>query len=298
MYYAYITAYAGIYEDTDSIGIEVITLGGSGGTLYPYSTDFENSTDFNNDFRIVNPDGDVSKWELFTSTGYSGTNCVRMYNDLNTPGSVDELWGPRLDLSGITSDTAVFSFKLAYVRKGLNSDRLKVFFSKTCGEIWNKFYDKSGSDLATTPNSVGLFVPTSTSEWREEFIVLPTDYRVSNVMFKFEFTSSEIGKSLFIDDINTSLTGLSKSGVIDRSLRIYPNPVRSISVIEFDLPNQEEVKVDIFDVLGRKVYGRSYGKLPKGKHQLELGNDISHKGIYFVKVRFNNEVVARKVVRD
>ena len=116
--------------------------------------------------------------------------------------------------------------------------------------------------------------------------------------FKFVFIS-ENGKSLYIDDINTSLTGLDKSKVIDRSLRIFPNPVRSTSVISFDLRIPEEVAVDIYDVLGRKVSGRNYGKLSKGSHRLELDKSIpDRKGIYFVKVRFNKEVVTRKVAKE
>ncbi|NQY11978.1 MAG: T9SS type A sorting domain-containing protein [Flavobacteriales bacterium] len=287
----YLTIYAGDFAVLDSVEINVIELGD--GAPYPYTMDFENESEFDADYLIVNEDDDNAKWKHVSNAGYSGTSSLRMVN-FEKAGFTDEVLSPLMDLSGLT-DTTVFSFKLAFSDVNTGKDKLEVMFTKTCGDKWNKFYSKSGSQLTT--NSVGV-LPRSMDDWRQENIALPIGYNVAGVQFKFVFTSDG-ATSLYIDDINTIITGLNNNKAIDRSFRIFPNPITSSSVIEFDLPNQEDVSVEVYDVLGRKTSEKSYGNLNKGSHRLELAKgSITKSGIYIIKVRFNNEVVVRKVIRD
>ncbi|NQY09752.1 MAG: T9SS type A sorting domain-containing protein [Flavobacteriales bacterium] len=293
---AYLTIYAGEYTASDSSEVSTIQLGD--GEVYPYSNNFEDEVDFDDNFYISNLNGDASGWEYYNGASFSGSNCISMNNDNNIAGREDELFGPLLDLSSMEGNAAILSFQLAYAMKTGKTDRLEVYFTKNCGEKWNKFYTKSGGEIATTSNSTGSFVPTKASEWRQELIELPVPYSTVDVLFKFVFTSDQ-GNSLYIDDINSYSSSINKNDEINRSLSIFPNPVNPNSTISFDLPNSEEVTVEIYNLLGDKVASTSYGKLAKGSHQLNLEMGAkSQSGIYFVKVKFNNEVITRKVVKQ
>jgi len=69
----------------------------------------------------------------------------------------------------------------------------------------------------------------------------------------------------------------------------YPNPFNSRVVIPFSVPRTCHVEVEVFDTLGRRVWGcaRTFGP---GRHSLEWdGRDSSGRelgsGVYLVKFR-------------
>ncbi|NQY08938.1 MAG: T9SS type A sorting domain-containing protein [Flavobacteriales bacterium] len=292
---AYFTAYTTAGILMDSTMLKVVTT--DGGRPHQYSIDFENNTVFNNDFLIVNTQDGVSGWGLDSSVSYGGSTSLKLINN-SSFGLADIAYGPLLDFSSLVDDEITFSFMLSTTQVDSSEDRLRIYFSKICGEIWNKFYDKTGASLSTFTSTTAPFEPTSNSDWRLEQANIPAGYAVSDVMFKFDFTSGR-GNSLFIDNINLALVGLNDVKLLGQSLRIYPNPVGVSSVIEFDLTNSKEVSIEVYDVLGRKLSGKSFGKMPKGNHRLQLGNTIpSKKGIYIIKTNLGDKVISQRVVRD
>ncbi|NQY10588.1 MAG: T9SS type A sorting domain-containing protein [Flavobacteriales bacterium] len=293
-YVAYLDVYSGQFSASDSINITVIELGT--GVTHPYATSFQDSAAFANDFIVSNLDNDDYAWERITTNGYDDNFSVRFFNNASLVRTQDELWGPLIDLSEITN-TAYITFRVAYSYLKEENDKLEVFFTKTCGETWNRFYVSKGSDLKTMETGA----PSTYEDWREETIELPSGYNVSGVQYKFRFTSSG-GNHIWIDDINNTVTGIEKSVAIDRTLTIYPNPITSTSVISFKLVNPEEdVNIEVYNILGKKISNRSYGKFSKGKHQLNLSKELvspdsQKSGIYIIKIRFGKEVVTRKVL--
>lgn len=290
-----LTGYSNGLSGTDTLfdAVEIITL--DGGVSFPFVETFEDPLEFDSLWLIINSNEDNFTWKNIATSSYSGDRCIRMKNNSDAPsGKFDEVVSPFIDLSSAT-DSVVLSFMMTTAQIGSANDRLDILFTKTCGDNWNKFYSKQGEELSTVTSSDVNYKPASSSDWRREYITLPIGYNVSDVQFKFKFISNS-GSNLFIDDINYSIVGIDDKS-IDRSLRIYPNPISSNSIISFDLLNQEEVAVEIHDVLGRKISSRNYGQLSKGNHQLEIGNTLENqKGIHIVKIKFNKEVVTRKVV--
>jgi len=295
-----LTAYGNGLSSSDTLydAVKIQTL--DGGLTYPYVESFEDAAAFDSMWTVLNLNGDKNYWRRTNRTAYTGRISLQMKNNPNAINNQpDEVVSPIIDLSSST-DSTVLSFFVAHGQNGSANDKLEVLFSKTCGDIWNKFYSKSGTDLATTTTTNNNFIPASESEWRQENVVLPIHYNVSDVQFKFKFKSN-LGSHLYIDDISFSQTtnGLSHIGLRDRSVRIYPNPVGSSSVIAFQSQGSEEVTVEIFDVFGRKLSSKSYGQLSKGIQQLQLSEMLSKPGcVYFVKIRFDNEVIVRKVVME
>ncbi|NQY09753.1 MAG: T9SS type A sorting domain-containing protein [Flavobacteriales bacterium] len=287
-----LTIYSGEFEASESIDITVGELGD--GISYPFTTTFDDEAQYNEYFTVTNTNNDSKLWERATTVGFSDTTCMRLLNNSSTNGNEDVLWGPLLDLSGHTS-TNPFTFKLAYSYTNSKNDKLEIFFSKTCGDTWNKFYNKKGSQLQTMSG----VTPNSMDDWREDSFTIPTGYNVADVQFKFVFTSAG-GSHIWIDDFNNTLASVANVNVIGRSLNIFPNPISSNSVVSFNLPNEEEeVTIDIYNLLGDKVSSAAYGQLAKGSHQLTLElNNNNLNGIYFIKVRFGSEVVTRKVIKQ
>lgn len=80
----------------------------------------------------------------------------------------------------------------------------------------------------------------------------------------------------------------------------YPNPFNSRVVIPFSVPRTCHVEVEVFDTIGRRVWGCA-GTFGPGRHGLEWdGKDSSGRelgsGVYLVKFRAGREEFVRKAV--
>ncbi len=76
----------------------------------------------------------------------------------------------------------------------------------------------------------------------------------------------------------------------------YPNPFNSSTVIKFSLPKSSNVKLKIFDRLGREVTTLVDEKKSAGSYQYVFnGNNLS-SGIYFYRIQSQNFVETRKMI--
>ncbi|MBE2228577.1 MAG: T9SS type A sorting domain-containing protein [Ignavibacteria bacterium] len=64
----------------------------------------------------------------------------------------------------------------------------------------------------------------------------------------------------------------------------YPNPFNPRTIIQFDIPQREYVKLEIIDVLGRVVSTQVNGELAAGKYKAEVDMSNASSGIYFYKL--------------
>ncbi len=169
----------------------------------PILESFENISSIpNQKWFPINDQGDIFKFDLNSSTAYTGNTCIRMANYFNPAGNIDEFVSAAIDLSALTSVS--FTFKGAYAQHANNSseDVFKVYISNDCGESWSLRLIQSGAGLATAPPTAGNFVPSDLTEWKE-FTVggISTSYLTENFMFKFVF-EGDAGNNMYIDDIN------------------------------------------------------------------------------------------------
>jgi pectin methylesterase-like acyl-CoA thioesterase len=76
----------------------------------------------------------------------------------------------------------------------------------------------------------------------------------------------------------------------------YPNPFNPVTTIPFNLPEQSDVLLTVYNILGQKVITLVNENLPAGRyrHAWEIRNLAS--GIYIYRLRANEFVQARKMV--
>ncbi|MCH7497181.1 MAG: T9SS type A sorting domain-containing protein [Candidatus Marinimicrobia bacterium] len=80
-----------------------------------------------------------------------------------------------------------------------------------------------------------------------------------------------------------------------------PNPFDSTTTIKFGLAEEAEVRVAIYDLLGRQVVTLHDGKTPPGLHQVvwngsnTVGAPVS-SGMYFYQVRTPDQTITRKLL--
>ena len=81
----------------------------------------------------------------------------------------------------------------------------------------------------------------------------------------------------------------------------YPNPFSSTTAISYTIKTSKDVKITIFDILGREVKNYSVGYQSIGKHGVMWDgiNNVGDKvatGVYFYRLQAEHETIIRKMV--
>jgi len=76
----------------------------------------------------------------------------------------------------------------------------------------------------------------------------------------------------------------------------YPNPFNPVTTIKFSIPKQSDVKVEIFDITGRKVRELFNDTKNAGFHSLLFNGNELASGVYFYRVKANHFIKTRKLL--
>lgn len=75
----------------------------------------------------------------------------------------------------------------------------------------------------------------------------------------------------------------------------YPNPFNPATTISFDLPENEVVKIRVYDLLGKVVATLHEGKLAAGYHKFTFSGTDIPSGVYFYRVESRNFTDVKKM---
>jgi hypothetical protein len=67
----------------------------------------------------------------------------------------------------------------------------------------------------------------------------------------------------------------------------YPNPFNPTTKIKFDLPKLSDIKITVFDAVGREVKNISQNGLTTGSYEYEFNGENLSSGIYYFKLQTN-----------
>ncbi len=76
----------------------------------------------------------------------------------------------------------------------------------------------------------------------------------------------------------------------------YPNPFNASTTIKYELPQQSQVTIEIYDILGRKVSTLVDRQQPAGYHQAIWRADDFASGMYFYKLQAGEYSETRKML--
>ncbi|MCB0755152.1 MAG: PKD domain-containing protein, partial [Flavobacteriales bacterium] len=255
---------------------------------------FEGFEETEEDYLVIS-DGLGNTWDE-NDFSYSGNRSIVLWcNDGNPVGSEDEFQLPSVNMT-LMNDPDLY-FRLAYKQKSGQSDKLRVYVSKDCGETWALRYNKSGVSLATVSGTQSsAFTPSSQSDWELINVNLSAYANEEHLLVKFQGTS-DAGNNIFIDDIQIS----GPLGIGDQhsdfGFTISPNPMSSDAVINVETTNSDSYSIAVMDVAGKQILNVYTGQLNVGNHRFELGRDqLGAAGVYLVTVEGNSGRSVKKLV--
>lgn len=76
----------------------------------------------------------------------------------------------------------------------------------------------------------------------------------------------------------------------------YPNPFNPVTVIRYQLPVNSEVRLEVFDILGRRVAVLVDGLVEAGTHEVSFDASTLASGVYLYRLQAGDFVQARQMV--
>ncbi|MFH0736300.1 MAG: T9SS type A sorting domain-containing protein [bacterium] len=93
---------------------------------------------------------------------------------------------------------------------------------------------------------------------------------------------------------NNEITGNPSYYLLNQN---YPNPFNPTTTIEFSIPKQENVKLIVYDILGKEINTLINKEMGAGNHKVEFNATGLSSGIYFYKLKCSGlETITKKMI--
>gem|GEM_PF-2791225 len=79
-------------------------------------------------------------------------------------------------------------------------------------------------------------------------------------------------------------------------INIFPNPIADMATMEFNLNSNVVAEIGLYDLVGRNIATLYQGQLTSGHQSIPLNTHGINSGVYFVKIKLNNQTVIKKVI--
>jgi len=98
---------------------------------------------------------------------------------------------------------------------------------------------------------------------------------------------------------NSPLTNLSNETIKETGFSLYqnfPNPFNPSTEIKFEISKKAQVKISVFDILGKEISKLVNKEFNQGTYTIEFKGDNLASGIYFYKIEVNEFTQMKKMI--
>jgi hypothetical protein len=117
------------------------------------------------------------------------------------------------------------------------------------------------------------------------------DREVSDIMIRISATALPVSVDDPVEENLPSTISLSQN---------YPNPFNPATSIDYSVPNNSDVSLDVFNIIGQKVKTLVNGKVNAGNHSItwdgtsENGSKVA-SGVYFYRLSVGDETIVKRM---
>ena len=113
-------------------------------------------------------------------------------------------------------------------------------------------------------------------------------YNLNNNLYTNKFEFESFPEDLIVVSSNGDLVDVQiKSPFL---VSAFPNPFNPITTIEFSIPIDGDVSINIYDLAGKEVSSLSNQYYSSGSHQIIWDAENYSSGIYFIKIMSGNHI--------
>ena len=221
-----------------------------------------------------------------------GTWTVRMLGDDGTGTLNRELYERTFDVAAETEWAPRFLPAGKSIRINGAAQRDTLRMDPFTGDVSFHVLDQP-SFVSIEQDSIVVFQGESDQASRSAYFqVVATDQHARTDTMWYHV----VDPSKPLDTIETSTTRIGDVAEQIHLSRNYPNPFSSSTTIEFDLPSNGHVRLQVFDVLGREVATVIDDQLSAGRHRVEWQSGDASNGLYLYRLSAGGAVETRSMM--
>lgn len=277
-----------------------------------------------------NLENNHGEFALSSGTGYDNSTSYKLNNYKNVAGSdlfnddyfynnrlglsVDELITPSFDLRYTSGVTMSFNFSYATNATQVNqiTEKLKVYASTDCGASWiSRTISIDGTSIGGS-NSQGIsganivtggyagyadYTPTSNNDWKTGSVSINTSSSYDKVIFKFEFTASDLASNFYLDNINVNGTlGLVSDEISALDITVFPNPSNGEAININYTAKDDAVKFILRDTQGKVISNETIEQKNAVVSHSLINTANLPAACYFLEIKTGDHTATKKVV--
>jgi len=167
-------------------------------------------------------------------------------------------------------------------------------FSEDYGQTWSEYTDLTNDIFHIF--SECIFLSVASNVYEDVHVLYQTD-NTPGLNQRFEehavvdnnIVHLPVATVVGINEAPANIVGLEQ---------LSPNPASTTANVLINVDRPTMVEMSLVNILGQVVYSRSESLSFAGPHNLKLDVSSYDTGIYFVKVKAGNSVVAKKLMID
>ena len=182
--------------------------------------------------------------------------------------------------------------------------------------FWHRYATEAGYDFClvevssnngTTWQQVASYNGSMTTWTQQTFDITQYAGASTQLKLRFRLTSDDgvVGDGWYVDDVKLTNycagtpvgigqnTGIPLQYGLDQN---YPNPFNPSTYIKFQLPEGGNVKITVFDILGKEVASLINEKMEAGYHNVEFNASDLASGLYIYKMESGNFTDVKKMM--
>jgi peroxiredoxin len=225
--------------------------------------------------------------------------------------TIQQLTGGNFNLSGQTGKV-VFIFWLGYAcpycksaAPTVNSSIINTFKNRTdFVAIGVDTWDGSSSQVQSFQTQTGLSInylikgSSAAQTWKTTYDRLAVVDPNGKIVFKgTQGASSDIENAKkAIENALPLTTSILPVYAAERLFNNFPNPFSAETTIEFQLNKSSHVSIKIVDITGKAVKELVNREFPSGENSIRFQRGNLKEGIYFLRMKNEEQVMSRKMI--
>ncbi len=195
---------------------------------------------------------------------------------------VNGVWQAAVRMPDVINIQGHYDYSAFYDPSELSLYFTDYIYSRRINLLMKSRYENGAWQRAVAlPNNINRF------EWPDTMSACINENSFitesGNLLFfdKYIFGGTDYFSQLFLSEKTATSTDEIKLPRTLSSIESYPNPFNSQTIIKFSLAREENIKLDIYDILGRKMVTLLDRKMSSGSHEVIWNAGNFSSGVYF-----------------
>lgn len=155
----------------------------------------------------------------------------------------------------------------------------------------------AGEETSWNPDDRAEVLPGDTAGGYGIQLYLTTNKKTGIAIYEYSFFDTLGGdfggasSSFFVKYILSNTTSIDEKKAQQLSFNLYPNPTNNFVNVEFDKSLNQNLSIEVKDILGKQIETIA---VPSSAQKMQLDLSSYSKGIYFVSVLDNQQILKTK----